>query len=110
LWAIQCAGSFVKALVLDHPAGTEVLAATAIIGRIDYAVLWSKVMALSTPSKVVSEAEYAALVPKEIRVAIIELIKFVTEYGIGPKIETALELGKQTTPLEEFIKSQPWQL
>lgn len=110
LWAIQDAGAFAKALVLDHPAGTDVLAATAIIGSADYAALWSKTMGLPAASKVVSEAEYAALVPEEIRVAFVELIKFVTEYGVGPNIRTPAELGIQTTPLEDFIKSQPWQL
>lgn len=110
LWAIQDAGAFVKALVLDHPAGTDVLAATAIIGSKDYAALWSKVMGLPAVSKVVSEADYAALVPEEIRATFIELIKFVTEYGIEKHVKTAAELGIQATPLEDFIRSQPWPL
>lgn len=110
LWAIQDAGAFVKALVLDHPAGTDVLAATAIIGSKDYAAMWSKVMGLPAKSKVVSEAEYGALVPEEIRATFLELVKFVTEYGIEKHIKTAAELGIQATPLEDFIKSQPWNL
>lgn len=110
LWAARDAGAFVKALVLDHPAGTDVLAATAIIGSKDYAAMWSKVMGFPAVSKVVSEPEYAALVPEEIRIEFIELIKFVTEYGVGPHIKTAAELGIQVTPLEDFIKDQRWQL
>jgi hypothetical protein len=110
LWAVQDADAFVKALVLDHPAGTDVLAATAIIGSRDYAAMWSKVMGLPAGTKVVSEAEYAALVPEEIRAAFIEPVKFVTEYGIEAHIKTAAELGIQVTPLEDFIRSQPWEL
>lgn len=110
LWAIEDTGVFVKALILDHPAGIEALACTAIIGSEDYAALWSRVMGLPAQHKVVSEAEYAALVPEEIRVAFLELIKYVTQYWLGPNIKTSAELGIQATPLEEFIKSQPWKL
>lgn len=82
LWAIKDTGIFVKALVLDHPASMEALACTAIIGAKDYAALWSRVMRLPAQHKVVSEAEYAALVPEDIRKAFLELIKYVTQHGL----------------------------
>jgi hypothetical protein len=35
---------------------------------------------------------------------------FVTEYDIEAHIKTAAESGLQTTPLEGFVQSQPWEL
>jgi hypothetical protein len=84
------------------------LAATAIINSKDYAAEWARVMGLPAQSKVVSEAEYGALVPEEIRATFLELIKFVTEYGIGPEVKTADELGIKPSLLEDFIRSQRW--
>ncbi|KAF2755263.1 NAD(P)-binding protein [Pseudovirgaria hyperparasitica] len=109
LWVTQDAGAFVKALVLGHPAGTDVIPATAIISQEDYAALWSRTLGLPAASKIISEAEYAALVPEEIREELMEMVKYVTEFGMG-NVSTATELNIQTTPLEEFIKAQSWQL
>lgn len=65
-------------------------------------------MGMPAQSKVVSEAEYGALVPEEIRLTFLELIKYVTEFGIGGEVKTAEELGIKPSSLEDFTKSQQW--
>lgn len=87
LWAVKDTGLFVKALVLDQPVGTEALATTAIIGARDYTATWSKVTRLPVQHKVGSEGKYGALMPAEIRVAFVEFIKFVTEFGLNQTLK-----------------------
>jgi hypothetical protein len=109
--ASQDTGAFVKALVLRHPPGTHVLGASEIISRSDYAVLWGRVMGVKVAVKDVSEEEYARYVPEDIRDTMLDLFKFLPEYGYAggnASVKTPTELGIQTTSLETFIRNENW--
>lgn len=64
-------------------------------------------MGRKAQSKVVSEAEYAAMVPEEIREAFVELVKFVTEFGVG-ELKRGEELGVAIEGIEAFVRAQDW--
>lgn len=104
-------GAFAEALVLRHPPGTDVLGASAIITKPDYAALWGRTMGVKAAVKDVSEEEYVSYVPEEIRDTMVDLMKFFAEYGYAggnPKVKTPAELGIETTSLETFFRDEDW--
>lgn len=104
-------GAFAEALVLRHPPGTNVLGASEIITKTDYAALWGRTMGVKATVKDVSEEEYVSYVPEEIRETMVDLVRFFSEYGYtggNPKVKTPAELGIQTTSLEDFFRGEDW--
>ncbi|KAL8790666.1 MAG: hypothetical protein Q9213_000514 [Squamulea squamosa] len=104
-------GAFVEALVLRHPPGTDVLGASEIIDKSDYAALWGRILGVKASAKDVSEEEFASYVPVEIRAMMLDCFKFFMEYGYAggnPKVKAPVELGIETTTLEDFIKDEDW--
>ena len=104
-------GAFVEALVLHHPPGTDVLGASEIISKKDYAALWGKTMGATATTRDVSEAEYLRYVPEGFELTLLDDVKFFAEFGYAggnPKVKTPEELGIKTTSLEEWFKSQDW--
>lgn len=109
--AAKDTGNFVEALVLRHPAGTDVLGASEVITRAEYSALWGRVLGVKTDVKYVSETEYAKYIPEDLQDELIEFFKFVSEYGYAggnTKLKMPFELGIKTTPLEEFIQGEDW--
>ena len=104
-------GAFVEALLLRHPPGTNVLGATQIISRADYAALWGRVLGVKTAVKDLPEEEFAGYLPEEIRDTLLDFYKFIAEYGYAggrSDVKTPAELGIQTPSLEEFIRGEDW--
>jgi hypothetical protein len=109
--ATRDTGVFVEALVLHQPAGTDVLGATDIITKSDYAVLWGRTLGVKATVRDVSEEEYVNYVPKGFEATIVDDLRFFAEYGYAggnPKVKTPAELGIQTASLEDFFLSQDW--
>ncbi|KAH7029769.1 uncharacterized protein B0I36DRAFT_245992 [Microdochium trichocladiopsis] len=106
-------GAFVEALVLDHPTGTDVLGASAVLSREEYAALWGRTLGVEASVRDVSEDEYRRYVPEDIQVTLLDDLKFFAEYGYtggNAKVKLPGELGIKTTPLEEYIRAQDWSL
>jgi hypothetical protein len=109
--AARDTGVFVEALVLHQPAGTDVLGASDIITKLDYAALWGRAMGVRATVRDVSEEEYVKYVPKGFEATIVDDFRFFAEYGYAggnPKVKTPAELGIQTASLEDFFLSQDW--
>ena len=109
--ASQDTGSFAEALILHHPPGTNVLGASEIITKPDYAALWGRTQGVKATVRDVSEEEYAKFVPEEIRDTMLDLIKFFLEYGYtgeNTNVKTPTELGIKTTTLEKYFRSEDW--
>ncbi|KAK7752545.1 hypothetical protein SLS62_005513 [Diatrype stigma] len=104
-------GAFVEALVLRNPPGTNVLGASEIVTKTDYAALWGRTMGVKALVKDIPEEEYASYVPVEIRDTMVDLVRFFSEYGYAggnPKVKTPADLEIQTTSLEDFFRGEDW--
>lgn len=104
-------GAFVEALVLQHPPGTNVLGATQIISKDDYATLWGRILGVKTVVKDLPVDEFASYIPEELRDTLLDFYRFISEYGYTggrSDVKTPAELGIQTSSLEEFIKGEDW--
>lgn len=104
-------GAFVEALVLHHPPGTDVLGASEIITKPDYADLWGRTMGVKATCRDVSKEEFLKYVPEGFEATLIDDLRFFSEYGYGggnPKVKTPAELGIKTTLLEEFFRGEDW--
>ncbi|RYP76878.1 hypothetical protein DL769_003533 [Monosporascus sp. CRB-8-3] len=109
--ALRDTGAFVAALVLHHPPGTDVLGASEIISKPDYATLWGRTIGVRATVKDVSEEEYVRYVPEELRDTMVDLLKFFAEYGYtggNARVKTPMELGIETTPLEVYFRGEDW--
>ncbi|KAH6974487.1 hypothetical protein BKA56DRAFT_490823 [Ilyonectria sp. MPI-CAGE-AT-0026] len=109
--ATRDTGAFVEALVLHHPAGTDVLGASEIITKPDYAALWGRTLGVTATVRDVSEEEYVKHIPEGFEVSIVDDVKFFAEYGYAggnPNVKTPAELGIKTTSLEDYFRSQDW--
>lgn len=109
--ATRDTGAFVEALVLNHPAGTDVLGASEIITKPDYAALWGRTLGVKAIVRDVSEEEYVKYIPEGLEATIVDDLKFFAEYGYAggnPKVKTPAELGIKTTSLEEFFRGEDW--
>ncbi|ROT42961.1 NAD(P)-binding protein [Sodiomyces alkalinus F11] len=104
-------GAFVEALVFHHPPGTDVLGASEIISRPDYAALWGRTMGVKATARDVEKEEYLKYIPEGMETTIVDDLGFFTEYGYAggnPNVKTPAELGIKTTSLEEFFRDQDW--
>ena len=104
-------GAFAEALILHHPPGTDVLGASEIITKPDYAALWGRTQGVEATVRDVSEDEYGSYVPEEIRDTMLDLVRFFAEYGYAggnSKVKTPSELGIETTSLETYFRGQDW--
>ncbi|KAK2021939.1 NAD(P)-binding protein [Colletotrichum zoysiae] len=104
-------GAFVEALIFHHAAGTDVLGASEIITKPDYAALWGRTMGVEAKVRDVSEEEYVKYVPEGFEATMIDDFRFFAEYGYAggnPNVKTPAELGIKTTPLEEFFRGEDW--
>ncbi|KAI1845055.1 hypothetical protein JX265_008360 [Neoarthrinium moseri] len=109
--ATRDTGAFVEALVLHHPVGTDVLGASEIITKPDYASLWGRTLGVKTTVRDVSEEEYVKYIPEGMEATIVDDLKFFAEYGYAggnPRVKTPEELGIETTSLEEFFRGEDW--
>ncbi|USP79568.1 hypothetical protein yc1106_06842 [Curvularia clavata] len=109
--ATQDTGAFVEALVLHHPPGTDVLGASEIITKPDYAALWGRTMGVKATCRDIPEEEFLKYVPAGFEATLIDDLRFFSEYGYAggnPKVKTPAELGIKTTSLEDFFRSQDW--
>lgn len=104
-------GAFVEALVLRHPAGTDVLGASEILTKSDYAALWGRALGVKATVRDVSEEEYLKHIPEGLEATIVDDLGFFAEYGYAggnPNVKTPAELGIKTTSLEEYFRAQDW--
>ncbi|KAH7394970.1 hypothetical protein DE146DRAFT_66653 [Phaeosphaeria sp. MPI-PUGE-AT-0046c] len=104
-------GAFVESLVLRHPAGTDVLGASETITKDDYAALWGRTMGVETEVKDISEEEYVKYLPEGFEVTVVDDFRFFAEYGYAggnPEVKTPVELGIETTSLENFFRGEDW--
>ena len=109
--ATRDTGAFVEALVLHHPAGTDVLGASEIITKPDYAALWGRTLGVEATVRDVSEEEYVNYLPEWFETTVVDDVRFFAEYGYAggnPKVKTPAELGIKTTSLEEFFRDEDW--
>jgi len=109
--ATRDTGKFVEALVLHHPAGTDVLGASGIVTKPDYAALWGRTLGVKATVRDVSEEEYLKYVSEGMESTLVDLVRFFAEYGYAggnPKVRTPADLGIETTSLEEFFRSEDW--
>jgi hypothetical protein len=109
--ATRDTGAFVEALVLHHPPGTDVLGASEIITKPDYAALWGRTLGVEATVRDVSEEEYVKYIPEGFETTIVDDVRFFAEYGYAggnPKVKTPAELGIETTSLEEFFRGEDW--
>jgi len=109
--ATRDTGAFVEALVLHHPSGTDVLGASEIITKPDYAALWGRTLGVKATVRDVDEDEYVKYVPEGFEATIVDDLRFFAEYGYAggnPKVKTPAELGIKTTSLEDFFRSEDW--
>lgn len=109
--ATRDTGAFVEALVLHHPAGTDVLGASEIITKPDYAALWGRTLGVEAKVRDVSEEEYVKYIPEGFEATIVDDLRFFAEYGYtggNPKVKTPAELGIKTTSLEDFFRGEDW--
>jgi hypothetical protein len=109
--ATRDTGVFVEALVLHQPAGTDVLGASEIITKSDYAALWGRTLGVEATVRDVSEGEYVKYIPEGFEATIVDDVRFFAEYGYAggnPKVKTPAELGIATTALEEFFRNEDW--
>ncbi|GIZ37537.1 hypothetical protein CKM354_000098200 [Cercospora kikuchii] len=111
LWSTQDSGVFVEALVRHHPPGTDVLGASEILTKDEYAEKWGRVLGVKASAKALTEEELKPLLPEGFEDEVYEWFHFVPEYGYtggNPKVKTPQELGIKTTPLERFFESEDW--
>lgn len=102
-------GAFVEALVLHHPPGTDVLGASEILTKSEYAALWGRTMGFKADVRDVELEEYLKYIPEGLELTIVDDLKFFAEYGYAggnPNVKTPAELGIKTTPLEEFFRGE----
>ncbi|KAJ4364876.1 hypothetical protein N0V95_000626 [Ascochyta clinopodiicola] len=109
--AARDTGTFVEALVLHHPAGTNVLGASEIITKPDYAALWGSTQGVEATVRDVSEEDYVKYLPEGFEATVVDDLRFFAEYGYAggnPNVKTPTELGIKTTSLEDFFRSEDW--
>ena len=109
--ATRDTGAFVEALVLHHPAGTNVLGASEIITKPDYAALWGRTLGVEATVRDVPEEEYVKHLPEGFEATVVDDVRFFAEYGYAggnPDVKTPAELGIKTTSLEEFFRGEDW--
>ncbi|KAL2760157.1 hypothetical protein ACRALDRAFT_2092573 [Sodiomyces alcalophilus JCM 7366] len=107
--ATKDTGAFVEALVLHHPPGTDVLGASDILTKPEYAALWGRTMGVEAGARDVELEEYLRYIPEGLEETIVDDLKFFAEYGYAggnPNVKTPAELGIKTTPLEDFFRSE----
>ncbi|KAK7941606.1 NmrA-like family domain-containing protein 1 [Apiospora aurea] len=99
-------GAFAEALVLDHPAGTDILGASEIVTKSEYAALWGRTLGVKVTVREASEEEYVKYLPEGFEATIVDDLKFFAEFGYSggnARVKTPAELGIKTTSLEEFF-------
>ncbi|KAK7923598.1 hypothetical protein PG985_007669 [Apiospora marii] len=109
--ATRDTGAFVEALVLHQPAGTDVLGASEIVTKTDYAAIWGRTQGVKATVRDVSEEEYVKFIPEGFEATIMDDFKFFAEFGYtggNPRVKTPAELGIKTTSLEEFFHGEDW--
>ena len=79
--ATRDTGAFVEALVLHHPAGTDVLGASDIIIQQDYTALWGHTLGVKATARDVSEEEYLKYISEGFESTILDDMRFFAEYG-----------------------------
>lgn len=109
--ATRDTGVFVEALVLHHPPGTDVLGASEILTKPEYAATWGRTLGVEAKVRDVDEDEYVKYLPEGFEATVIDDVRFFAEYGYAggnPKVKTPAELGIKTTALEDFFRDEDW--
>lgn len=85
-------GEFVKALVLDLPVGTEVLAASEFLTLPEWTEIWANSLGVKAVYEHVSPKEFFSGVPDEVEKEFTETFTYVDEFGFtggDPAVLTA---------------------
>jgi hypothetical protein len=104
--ARQNTGAFV---VLHNPAGTDVLGASEIITKPDYAALRGRTLGVEAKVRDVLAEDYVKYAPKGFEATVVDDVRFFAEYGYTsghPNIKTLAELGIATISLEDFFPGE----
>ncbi|KAK8054817.1 hypothetical protein PG993_000044 [Apiospora rasikravindrae] len=92
-----------------RPAGTDILGASEIARKPEYAALWDRTQGVKAAVRDVSEEEYVKYLPEGFEATIVDDLRFFAEYGYAgrnPRVKTPAELGIKTTSLEEFFRGR----
>lgn len=104
-------GTFAEALVLHHPAGTDVLGASEIVTKEEYAAIWARTQGVEARVRDVNEEEYVKYLPEGYEAGMLDMFMFFAEYGYAggnPKVKTPAELGIETGSLDEYFRAENW--
>lgn len=89
-------GEFVKALVLDLPVGTEVLAASEFLTLPEWTEIWAKTLGVKAIYKHVSSKVFFQGVPDEVEKEFTETFTYTDEFGYtggDPAVKTAEQVS-----------------
>ncbi|KAK1061312.1 hypothetical protein LTR74_011196 [Friedmanniomyces endolithicus] len=106
-------GAFVKALVVDLPAGKHILGVSESMTWPAWTKLWAEVVGVQATFERVSEAEFWAGLPKAFTDVLAPDFAFVDEFGYtggDPEVMTAEKLGVEipVTSMEAYLRSEDW--
>ncbi|KAF3396777.1 NmrA-like family domain-containing protein 1 [Talaromyces pinophilus] len=106
-------GEYVKALVLDLPAGTEVLAVSEFLTLPEWTEIWAKTLGVKAAYEHVSTQVFFQGVPDEVEKEFTETFTYTDEFGYtggDPAVKTAEQLGIKLslTSMEEYIRNEDW--
>ncbi|KAK0277525.1 hypothetical protein LTR35_009927 [Friedmanniomyces endolithicus] len=106
-------GAFVKALVVDLPAGKHLLAVSESMTWPAWTKLWADVVGVQARFERVSEAEFWVGLPRAFTDLLAPDFAFVDEFGYtggDPEVVTAEQLGVKipVTSMEEYMRSEHW--
>ncbi len=82
----QDTGASVEALVLRHPAGTDVLGASEIITKPDYAAMWGRTLGVKATVRDVPEEEYVRYLPEGFEATVVDHVRVFA--GTGTQVGT----------------------
>lgn len=89
-------GEFVKALVLDLPAGTHLLGASRIMTWPEWTKIWADSLGVQARFEQVSHEDYFRGVPAELKEELSETFLYTEEFGYtggDPDVVTAEQVG-----------------
>ncbi|KAK1069123.1 hypothetical protein LTR74_005165 [Friedmanniomyces endolithicus] len=106
-------GAFVKALVVDLPAGKHLLAVSESMTWPAWTKLWADIVGVQARFERMSEAEFWAGLPKAFTDVLAPDFAFVDEFGYtggDPEVMTAVMLGVKipVTSMEAYMRSEDW--
>lgn len=129
IYAHNDTGPFVKALVVDLPQGTKVLAVSEEMTWSQFAVVWADTLGLKATYRPASEDHFDGI-PEVVKSELMNMFESADEFGFtggDPEIKTAAQVssvGQQcagrgantfqlgikipTTSMAEYVKQEDW--